>query len=595
MVEKNDLNKKVEEITKLVTLETYFKYKNVSDKAVLGKVIAKVPEIKKELKDYIPKIKKYVNNVDSLNEKEKENLLERLEKLYYNTENKKDEKSNKKDRTKKIEEKSEKKNELSELDLKDLNGKKVRTRFAPSPTGYLHIGHAYNIIYNYYYSKKYNGKFILRFEDTNPEKTEEDFYNSIIRDVNWITKDGISEVVYQSDRLNYYYDYAKKLIEIGKAYVCTCKSEVFKNYIDNKKPCPCRNLIVGEHLRRFEKMFKEYKPGEAVLRFKADLENPNPALRDFPIMRINETEHPRTGKKYRVWPLYNLSTAIDDALLNVTHIIRGKDGEINGIRQDMIKDVLNLSKSHYLHIGRVQFTDLELGKTPIKEKIEKGIYKGWDDPRVPTLVSFRKKGFLPEAFQDMIVSMGISKRDSKISFKDYLKNLIFFNKKYVDKIAERYFFINNSIKVILKNNNIKEVKLPKHPVENYGFRIFKIKDVVYLEKEDVLRFKEGSYIRLMHFANFRIEKVDIDKNEVILEYHSTELNKELKAKLIHFLPELKHKAQIVMNDSSVKEGYIETNNLEINKIYQFERFGFCRLDNIKKGKEKEFIFYFTHK
>src|SRR3989344_2559894 len=196
--------------------------------------------------------------------------------------------------------------------LPDAKIGKVVVRIAPSPSGPLHIGHAYGTSLNYEYAKMYKGKFLLRIEDTNPENINTPAYEMIPDDANWLTNNGVNEIIIQSSRLGIYYDYAEKLVQIGKAYVCTCNSEKWIEMKNQGEACKCRSLSIKENALRFAKLFNEYAEGEAVLRLKTDIKDKNPAMRDFAIMRIVEHVHPKTGKEQRVWPLMIFSVAIDD-------------------------------------------------------------------------------------------------------------------------------------------------------------------------------------------------------------------------------------------------------------------------------------------
>src|SRR3989344_1308922 len=202
---------------------------------------------------------------------------------------------------------------------------KVIMRMAPSPSGPLHVGHAYVVGLTSALCKEYDGKFILRIEDTNPENIYSPAYDMIPEDINWLTHDQIDEVVIQSERLKEYYDYCEKLIEMGHAYVCTCDADAFRELAIARKACSCRSLTVEENQHRWDRMFLDYKPGEAVVRIKTDIDHPNPALRDWPAFRINDSKHPRKGTEFKVWPLMNFAVAVDDHLLCVTHSVRGKD------------------------------------------------------------------------------------------------------------------------------------------------------------------------------------------------------------------------------------------------------------------------------
>ena len=329
-------------------------------------------------------------------------------------------------------------------------------RFSPAPSGHLHLGHIFGILYNYIYKKKYGGKFILRIEDTNPDGISKENYDAIINDTKFLTNNEIDEIFYQSDRIEIYYKYIRKLIENGDAYFDFSTEDDKKNEDISKLETRTFNLYrdtkIEYNLKVFDEVLKKsYKEGEILLRFKTDLKSNNPALWDFGIARLNYKKHPRVLDKYFFWPMYNLSTAIDDSLMEISHIIRGKDHEINGLRQDMIKEKLGLKKSKFFHFGRINFLDIELSKSKIQKKIDEGIYLGWDDIRVPSILSFRKRGYEALAFFDFAITKGISKRDSKITKEEFLKSLNYFNKRLIDNKADRYFCVLKPKKVLIKN------------------------------------------------------------------------------------------------------------------------------------------------
>jgi glutamyl-tRNA synthetase len=229
-----------------------------------------------------------------------------------------------------------------------------------------------------------------------------------------------------------YYNYVEKLIKKGFAYVCTCSSEKFKEFSDSKKECPCRKNTIKENINRWEKMLnkKGYNEGEAVLRFKSDMKHKNPAMRDFPLARINLTSHPLQKNRYRVWPLMNLSVTVDDIELGMTHIIRAKDHRDNAERQKMIYKCLGVEKKFpwTAFLGRYKFKDLELSATKITQGVKDGKYSGWDDPSLPTLAALRKKGYKPEAFWKFSEQVGLSESDKVMEKKEYFQLLDTFNK-----------------------------------------------------------------------------------------------------------------------------------------------------------------------
>lgn len=307
---------------------------------------------------------------------------------------------------------------------------KVVMRFAPSPSGPFHIGHALTASLSFLFVKEYGGEFYIRIEDTNPENIYVPAYKMIEQESKWLFE-GIGQVLIQSDRMKLYYDYAEKLIKKKAAYVCTCSSESFKKLVDSKKACPCRGLNVKKNTERWEKMLdkKGYSQGGAVLRFKSDIQDKNPAMRDFPLARINLEKHPRQGKRYRVWPLMNLAVTVDDIELGMTHIIRAKDHRDNAERQKKMYKVLGKKFPWTGFLGRIKFKDMELSATKMRQEIESGKYSGWDDERLPTIESLKKQGYKPQAFWKLAERIGLSENDKVLDRKEFFILLKDFNRK----------------------------------------------------------------------------------------------------------------------------------------------------------------------
>lgn len=307
--------------------------------------------------------------------------------------------------------------------------KGVVMRFRPAPSGYMHVGHVISNMQSSLYVKKYGGKFYVIIDDTNPEQIMKEAYKNLEKDCDWLFGN-VSEYINASDRMEIYYDYAEKLLKKKSAYVCTCSVEKFKEFSDNKKDCPCRNLSEKENEARWKKMFdkKGYKEGEAVLRFKSSMKDPNPAMRDFPLARINETKHPLQGNKYRVWPLMNLAVTVDDIELKMTHIIRGKDHMDNAKRQEMIYKVLGKKTPWTFFIGRIKFVDMILSKRKMRAAIESGEFSGAEDERLPTIASLRKRGYKPEALAKFIEQRGLTEVDKLMKGEEFFQTLDSFNK-----------------------------------------------------------------------------------------------------------------------------------------------------------------------
>ncbi len=361
---------------------------------------------KNEIKKVVPKIKEIVEKINSQSFEDQKKQFESLEKEI------------------------SKRKERKGLPPLPKTEKGVITRFSPSPSGPLHIGHALTLCPAFLYVQKYGGKFYVRIEDTNPENIYKPAYKMIEEEARWLCNNKV-RIVIQSERMNLYYKYIEKLLNKNAIYVCTCESEKFKQLILKREACPCRKISKKENLERWKKMLdkKGYKPGEAVLRFKSDLNHKNPAMRDFPLARINETKHPLQGKKYRVWPLMNLAVSVDDIEMKITHIIRGKEHRDNAERQKMIFKVLGKEYPWTAFIGRIHFKGLEISSTKIREGIKEGKYKGWDDPKLPTVSSLRKQGYKPEAFWKLSEQLGLSEVDKVMEKEEFFRLLKQFNKE----------------------------------------------------------------------------------------------------------------------------------------------------------------------
>lgn len=567
------MDKQTKEDIKNWALQNAIKYNGKANQgAVIGKLLAEHPELKKELKELNKEISKIISEVNKLEpDKQKKELEKRAPEL--------------------LEEKPKEKKEGLKP-LKDAEEGKFTCRMAPSPSGPLHIGHAYGISLNSEYARKYKGKFMIRIEDTNPENIYEPAYEFIPEDANWLTKNNVSEVIIQSDRLGHYYDHMEKLISAGQAYVCTCDPDEFREMLMNKKACPCRDLAIEEHGKRWAKMFGEYKPGEAVCRIKTDLEHKNPAMRDWPAMRINDHVHPRQGTKHRVWPLMNFSVAIDDHLLGLTHVINGKEHADNAKRQKYIFDYFKWKRPTYINWGRINFAGLELSCSKTKKKIEYGEYDDWDDIRLPFMPALRRRGFQPGAFIKFAQDTGLTLTDKTVTKEEFFMTLAAFNKEIIDPVSDRYFFVKDPEEVIIKQAPKQKIQInlhPEHPEK--GKRTFTCNEKFYLAKQDYASLKANKLYRLMDCLNFKKKG-----KELVFESTSYKDYKEKGDTIMHWLPVSKDlvEVEVLMPDKTTAKGLGESglSKLKTGEIVQLERFGFCRLDT-KKGKTLKF--WFTHR
>lgn len=476
-------------------------------------------------------------------------------------------------------------------DLENVNEKKgVVLRFAPNPSGPLHIGHARAAILNKLYQEKYDGKLILRIEDTDPKRVEPDAYDAIVEDINWL---GINpdEIHKQSDRMQIYYDYAKKAIEIGAAYMCTCDGATFKELKDNCQACPCRDNTVEENLKLWDE-FENMKEGEAVLRIKTDINHKNPAIRDWVAMRIVDQAHPRMGNEYRIYPMMNFSVAVDDHLMGLTHVLRGKDHLANSEKQAYLYDHFGWNIPEFIHYGRLKMDDVELSTSKARAGIEDGTYTGWDDPRLGTIRAIARRGIDKEALYALIEEIGTKQADATVSWK----KVYGLNRNIIEEEANRYFFIPNPVMVDVEDipDEFKTYTLERELHYNEpdrGMRHLKFDQKAYIPQDDYDKaLKSQKPLRLMDLIN-----IDITEDEKAI-YNSNTLEdaQKQKASIIQWVPTQDAiKATIIMPDNTKVDGYIENDakDLKVDDIVQLERFGFARVDNLD---DDTITFYYTH-
>jgi len=317
------------------------------------------------------------------------------------------------------------------IDLPNLV-KNFKVRSAPSASGPLHIGHALVLSINKIYRDMYNGKHVLRIEDTNPEGNFKEFYKMIEKDFTWLVGKP-DELYIQSDRIEIYYKFAEKLIKKGKLYFCNENTdEVRKKIRKGIKPIGA-SRSVKENLENWKKMLNgDYENGEGVIRVNTPDNLKNPALRDWIAFRINKSRHPRVGKKYYVWPMMNFSVAIDDHELKITHVIRGKDHEDQTRRQANIFEFMGWKTPEYIHLGRINYEGMNISASEIRKGVESGNFSGYDDKSVETLASLRKRKYKPAAIIKFFYEIGPTKRDKTFKKQEVYKTLDSFNKRLIN-------------------------------------------------------------------------------------------------------------------------------------------------------------------
>lgn len=532
------------------------KYGKPNEKAVLGKVIAENPELKARVKEVIELVKQCIAEFEEMSEDEKRRLME-----LYSVE----------------EQKKEKEPKLPPLERAEKG--KVVMRFAPNPNGPPTLGSARGIIVNGEYAKIYDGKFIIRFDDTDPRTKRPmlEAYDWYIEDAEWLGYKP-DEVVYASKRIPIYYEYAERLIEMGKAYVCFCPREEFSRYRSEGVECPHRSTSVEENLESWQKMLEgAFEEGEAVLRIKTDMKHPDPAVRDWVAFRIIYESHPLVGDAYFVYPTLDFESAIEDRLLGVTHIIRGKDLMDSERRQRYIYDYFGWEYPVTKHWGKIRIHEFgKLSTSELRRAIEAGEYEGWDDPRLPTIRALRRRGFEPEAIRRFILSLGVGENDVAVS----MKNLYAENRKLIDSKANRYFFVWNPVEIeIVGLPEEREVTLPLNP--RGGERRLRGEARVMVTREDFEKFR-GQVVRLKDFCNIVLD----EKSEFV----SFELGNVKKGRIIHWLPLSQAVRCRVIGEVS-KEGFCEVNvENDVGRVVQFERFAFCMVEKF----DEEVVAVYTH-
>ncbi len=517
--------------------------------SVIGKLVMDNPEYKENIKEVRPEVEKIVKEIDKM---ELDEQKEELDELGGSIER-------------------EKENEKDMIPLLKVKHDFV-VRFAPNPNGPMHLGHARQAVVNWIYRNIYKGTYILRFDDTDPKNKAPDkkAYKWIKEDLEWF---GIkpNKVYYSSKRLNIYYKYFRKLIEMGKAYVCICDPKEFKKLRENEKPCPCREMTKKTHLNRWEKMLNhEFKEGEAVGRMKTDLKDKHFSVRDWPAFRIiDKPQHPLVKGKY-VWPLLDFASAIDDHLMGVTHVIRGVDLQLSKNKQMYLYSYFRWKYPIIKLQGKINYSETKLSISEIRQGINEGKYTGFDDVRLPTIRALKRRGFFPTAIYDMINEIGPKIRDITVK-PEYLSS---FNRKLLDPLANRYFFVRDPVEIKIKNPPAdKSVKLPVHPdYSDRGEREIKIGKTFFISKEDFMNYK-SKIVRLIGLYNIRLDRNSQFLGKQMLPYPK-----------IHWAPQNHVNMKILMPDNSLARGVAEKNltNLKRGERIQLQRFGFVYLDVVKK-------------
>lgn len=500
-------------------------------------------------------------------------------------------------------------------------GGRVNTRFPPEPNGYLHIGHAKSLCLNFEISKKYNGKCNLRFDDTNPEKESSEFIESIKEDIKWLGYKWDS-IHYASDYFNELYLYAQKLIKDNYAYIDSSTPEIIKKergtLTEPGTESKDRNRPIKESLEIFNQMKEgKFNDGAYVLRLKIDMSSPNLNMRDPVIYRIKKFRHHRTGDDWCIYPMYDFTHCISDAIENITHSLCTLEFEDHRDLYEWIIDKVNhKNKPQQIEFARLSLEHNLMSKRKLAELIEKKYVSGWDDPRMPTLSGMKRRGYTPNSIKDFCSRIGITKKNSSIEM-GVLEHSI---REELNLAAKRVMGVLDPLKITITNyptNKNEKIFAPNNPNnKDDGQRTISISKDIFIDRNDFMekpekkyfRLAPGKEVRLRHAFNITCNEVIKDDKENIIELKCTydpvsrDMSKGNKVKgMIHWVDanncinaQVNIYDRLFLNanpkslDDFNQESLIEKKNakieknideININEKYQFERVGYFIKDN----------------
>lgn len=378
---------------------------------------------------------------------------------------------------------------------------RVHTRFPPEPNGYLHIGHAFAITIDFGIAEQYGGLCNLRFDDTNPAKEEQEYIDAIMNDVRWLGYDWGDRLYYASDYFDQLYDMAVELIRIGKAYVDELSPDEIREYrgtlTEPGKESPYRNRSIEENLELFEKMKNGgFKEGEAVLRAKIDMASGNINMRDPVMYRIVNAPHPRTGTKWKIYPMYDFAHGQSDSIEGVTHSLCSLEYEDHRPLYDWYLDNLEIYHPQQIEFARLNVTYTVLSKRKLIRLVKEGHVKGWDDPRMPTISGMRRRGYTPESIRNFMMGVGVSKSNGVVE----AHQLEYHVRDHLNQVANRVMAVINPLKVVIENypdDLVEEMEAINNPEdESAGTRTVPFSKVLYIEQDDFMEDPPKKFYRL---------------------------------------------------------------------------------------------------
>ena len=396
---------------------------------------------------------------------------------------------------------------------------RVHLRFPPEPNGYLHIGHAKSICLNFGLAAQNNGLCNLRFDDTNPNKEDVEYIDSIINDVRWLGFDWGDRLFYASDYFEKMYDYAVSLIKAGKAYVCDLSPDEIRKYRGNfnetGRESPYRNRSVEENLDLFKRMRAgEFADGSRVLRAKIDMSSPNLNMRDPVLYRILKATHHRTGDKWCIYPMYDYAHPLEDYYEKITHSVCTLEFEDHRPLYNWVLNVLNLpDPPQQIEFARLNLTNTVMSKRKLRRLVEEGYVAGWDDPRMPTIAGLRRRGYTPESIRNFCDRIGVSKSNSLVDVR-FLEHCI---REDLNLKAPRVMGVLYPLKLVIDNypgDMVEEMESENNPEDpTAGTRKIPFSRIIYIEREDFHEDPPKKYFRLAPGREVRLKNAYIIKCE----------------------------------------------------------------------------------
>jgi glutamyl-tRNA synthetase len=568
----------LEEIIRKHCLKNAHDYKLAIPAKVIGRVIAEWPDAKADMKGTMAKINEVAKEINSLSYEAVDAELAKYGEHFAQIAKEKAESSG-----------------PAKLELPGAEQGRVVTRFAPEPSGYPHIGHAKAAFLSFECSRVYDGKMLLRFDDTNPEKESQEYVDAIRDGLMWLGVTWVAET-YTSDRMEELYTFAEELMVKHSAYVCTCTPESIKKSRMEMHECDCRANDDQANLILWKRMLGEkMAAGGAILRFRGDMHAQNTVMRDPTMFRILEAPHYRQGKKYRVWPSYDFEAPIMDSQEGVTHAMRSKEYELRDELYFAILEKLELRKPVLIDFSRLSIKNAPLSKRLITPLVKEGKVHGWDDIRLPTLAGLKRRGIMPDAIKTFVLSFGLSKVESEPGWDKLLDE----NRKLLEPSALRRFFVATPVRLTVQNAPAKKALLRNHPNNDaMGTRGVDTNGVFFIAGSDAQALQPGEAFRLKELYNVKIlEKKD---DGIIGEYAGEEL---MEGKRLHWVAEpnvqcsvlvahdLFESDKFVEGSLETRKGLCETACLPLSEggTIQFERYGFVKLDK-KTPDGLEFVY-----